>query len=111
MAADFRAAQQRVQARQQEREAQSWAALERDNGRIAQRLTRLPAPLASLGERGARTWRQFGGREGTKPAFRVGQVDAELLDEELISLLKDQVGEGLKYLGVSTLSSCFAIAN
>jgi peroxin-2 len=34
----------------------------------------------------------------------VGQVDAELLDEELLELLKGQVGEGLKYLGVSVLS-------
>lgn len=29
----------------------------------------------------------------------MGQVDAELLDEELLELLKGQVGEGLKYLG------------
>ena len=34
----------------------------------------------------------------------MGQVDAELLDEELLDLLKGQVGEGLKYLGVSALS-------
>ena len=39
-------------------------------------------------------------REGTRPAFRVGQVDAELLDEELLNLLKGQVGEALKYYGV-----------
>jgi hypothetical protein len=31
------------------------------------------------------------GRDGTRPAFRVGQVDAELLDEELLGLLKGQV--------------------
>lgn len=37
--------------------------------------------------------------EGTRPAFRVGQVDAELLDEELLGLLKTQVGDALKYLG------------
>ena len=29
----------------------------------------------------------------------MGQVDAELLDEELLQLLKGQVGEGLKYFG------------
>ncbi|WES02037.1 hypothetical protein PX690_21455 [Bacillus velezensis] len=45
------------------------------------------------------TWDTISGREGTRPAFRVGQVDAELLDEELLDLLKGQVGEGLKYFG------------
>jgi hypothetical protein len=30
----------------------------------------------------------------------VGQVDAELLDEELLDLLKGQVGNALKYFGV-----------
>jgi peroxin-2 len=44
-------------------------------------------------------WDTIKGREGTKPAFRVGQVDAELLDEELLELLKGQVGEALKYYG------------
>lgn len=45
-------------------------------------------------------WDTIKGREGTRPAYRVGQVDAELLDEELLELLKGQVGEGLKYFGV-----------
>ena len=45
-------------------------------------------------------WDAINGREGTRPAYRVGQVDAELLDEELHELLKGQVGEGLKYFGV-----------
>jgi len=34
---------------------------------------------------------------GTNPAFRVGQVDAELLDEELINLLQTQTSQALKY--------------
>jgi len=33
------------------------------------------------------------------PHFRVGQVDAELLDEELLSLFGGQVSEALKYFG------------
>lgn len=45
-------------------------------------------------------WTVVSGREGTRPAFRVGQVDAELLDEELIELLRSQVGEALKYYSV-----------
>ncbi|KAI5787614.1 Pex12 amino terminal region-domain-containing protein [Peziza echinospora] len=33
----------------------------------------------------------------TRPAFRVGQLDTELLDEELLDLLKQQLWGGLKY--------------
>lgn len=36
---------------------------------------------------------------GTRPAFRVGQVDAELLDAELLSLLRGQVSDATKYFG------------
>ncbi len=49
-------------------------------------------------------WGILKGREGTRPAFRVGQLDAELLDEELLQLLKGEVGEGLKFWGVSPIS-------
>jgi peroxin-2 len=45
-------------------------------------------------------WNSVKGRDGTRPAFRVGQVDAELLDEELLGLMKGQVGDALKYFGV-----------
>lgn len=38
-------------------------------------------------------------REGTRPFYRVGQFDAEQLDEELLELLKRQVADGLKYFG------------
>lgn len=63
-------------------------------------LRRLPSSLNYLGQQGANIWKIIRGREGTRPEFRVGQVDAELLDEELLGLLKAQVGDGLKYLGV-----------
>jgi peroxin-2 len=63
-------------------------------------VSRLPYPLNRLGGAGLNLWSAISGREGTRPEFRVGQVDAELLDEELLELLKGQVGEGLKYFGV-----------
>lgn len=44
-------------------------------------------------------WAAASSREGTRPGFRVAQVDAELLDEELVELLKRQLGDGLRYLG------------
>lgn len=52
-------------------------------------------------------WNSIKGREGTRPAFRVGQVDAELLDEELLGLLKGQVGDALKCFGVWISSRWF----
>jgi peroxin-2 len=100
MPTDFQAAQERVLARRQQQEANVHAALEHDNRGTVRRLQQLPPPFAAAGQRSVATWRRISGREGTGPAFRVGQVDSELLDEELLSLLKDQFGEGLKYFGV-----------
>lgn len=37
---------------------------------------------------------------GVQPSFRVGQADAELLDDELVELLRAQVGDALKFFGV-----------
>ena len=68
-------------------------------------LSRLPFPLSNLGQYGVGIWNTVKGREGTRPQLRVGQVDAELLDEELLDLLKGQVGEGLKLLGVCLYES------
>lgn len=101
--ADFAAAQQRLQARRQQREQEYRARIsaQRD-AQNAQRISTLPYPLNRLGGAGLTLWDTVKGREGTRPAFRVGQVDAELLDEELLELLKGQVGEGLKYFGVSS---------
>jgi hypothetical protein len=97
--ADFAAAQARIAARRQQREAQARAhhahLLDTQNAAVG----RLPTPLRSVGHAGFSLWNTISGREGTRPAFRVGQVDAELLDEELLELLKGQVGEALKYLG------------
>ncbi|OAQ79349.1 peroxisomal biogenesis factor 2 [Purpureocillium lilacinum] len=91
----FLQAQQRVAARRQAREAQAAARLaaQRESSRAAQQLQRLPFPFNRLADAvGAAS-----SREGTRPAFRVAQVDAELLDEELVDLLRGQVGDALRY--------------
>ena len=91
----FVQAQQRVSARRQAREAQAVAriAAQREASRTSSSLQRLPFPFNGL----APAWDVLSSREGTRPAFRVSQVDAELLDEELVELLKSQVGDALKY--------------
>ncbi|KOS18985.1 Peroxisomal biogenesis factor 2 [Escovopsis weberi] len=91
----FAQAQQRVAARRQAREAQISARLvaQRESSRVSSQLHRLPYPFNRL----AGAWDATSSREGTQPAFRVAQVDAELLDEELVELLKGQVGDALKY--------------
>lgn len=96
----FAAAQQRILERQaaRQREARirqtalAEAAQATPIARLPRPFNRAALPLSSL-------WSTLVSSEGTRPAFRVGQVDAELLDEELLSLLKGQAGEGLKYFG------------
>ncbi|TVY34087.1 Peroxisomal biogenesis factor [Lachnellula subtilissima] len=101
MSNDFALSQQRLAVRRQarEREAQSRIAAQQEASRAAHQLRRLPYPFSRLGQAGLTAWDSIRGREGTRPAFRVGQVDAELLDEELLDMLKGQVGEALKYFG------------
>lgn len=96
----FAAAQQRILQRQTERRNE--AALQRAATEHAVRdspVGHLPRPLNRAAPHLTSLWNTLTRSEGTGPAFRVGQVDAELLDEELLSLLKGQVGEGLKYFG------------
>lgn len=98
---DFAAAQQRVKERRRLNAAVARTrSLAQRNLQASNALTRLPFPLNSLAQQVLPVWDAVKGREGTKPAYRVGQVDAELLDEELLELLKGQVGEGLKFFGV-----------
>lgn len=100
---NFAAAQERVLERRRSREAEARARLaERQRASPVNSATvqRLPYPLNQLSDSGWMLWNSIKGREGTRPAFRVGQVDAELLDEELLGLLKGQVGDALKYFGV-----------
>ena len=97
---DFSAAQQRVLDRRKARiAAQQSKAHARSSAHALNASNNLPYPLNSLARTGIETWDTIKGREGTRPAFRVGQLDAELLDEELLELLKSQVGEALKYFG------------
>lgn len=96
---DFAQAQQRLAARRLARETEFRERIAHDNAQTTERLAGLPTGLQRIGRAGITTWNSIKGREGTRPAFRVGQVDAELLDEELLSLLKAQVGDGLKYFG------------
>ncbi|KAF5022321.1 hypothetical protein F66182_5608 [Fusarium sp. NRRL 66182] len=93
----FVQAQRRVAARRQAREAEAAAriAVQRQSSQARANLERLPYPLNRIGS----AWDAVSAREGTRPAFRVGQVDAELLDVELLDILKEQVHEGLKYFG------------
>jgi peroxin-2 len=98
---DFSRAQERLAARRRLREAESEARLAQQRAsRASTTSNRLPFPFSRIERVSRDAWDSVKGREGTRPAFRVGQVDAELLDEELLELLKGQVGEGLKYFGV-----------
>lgn len=102
-AADFAAAQERIAARRAQRAASANARTHAESSTLtstpSRALTRLPFPFNRLSTAGLSAWDAVKGREGTRPEFRVGQVDAELLDDELLELLKGQVGEGLKYYG------------
>jgi len=106
-AADFAAAQERLAARRAQRaeHARVRAAAGNVSHGSSSVASRLPFPFNILGGAGLSAWDAIKGREGTRPEFRVGQVDAELLDEELLELLKGQVAEGLKYFGVSEIFS------
>jgi peroxin-2 len=98
--ADFAAAQTRLLERRRAREAAEQARQAEQQAARATATTRLPFPFRNIGDASLSVWDTIKGREGTRPAFRVGQVDAELLDEELLELMKGQVGEALKYYGV-----------
>ncbi|KAK4229695.1 peroxisomal biogenesis factor 2 [Podospora fimiseda] len=98
----FAEAQQRLAARRLSRERASAALIEtqRSESALRARIAATQSPLLRrLGNSTLSIWDAISSREGTRPAFRVGQVDAELLDEELVDLLKNQVGDAVKYFG------------
>ena len=97
--ADFAAAQERILARRAAREARESAARSQTTQLRAERFAALPPSLRGLAFNAYRVWDLVGSPYSTRPAFRVGQVDAELLDEELLSLLKNQAADGLKLFG------------
>ncbi|KAI5864739.1 Pex12 amino terminal region-domain-containing protein [Durotheca rogersii] len=99
----FAQAQQRLAARRRAREQEAQARLvaSRQASRVWSEVARLPFPFNRVGAASLSAWDAISTREGTRPAFRVGQVDAELLDEDLVTQLRDQVGEALKYFGAN----------
>jgi peroxin-2 len=101
--ANFAAAQRRVLERRRLLDAEAHNRTAEPNRAVrvhAATLAELPFPLNRLSGSALHLWDTIKGREGTRPSFRVGQVDSELLDEELLGLLKGQFGEALKYFGV-----------
>lgn len=98
----FAAAQQRIQARQEARrqEAQS-AQLAIQQSISASSLSRLPFPFNRAAGPLNSFWNILLSNDGTNPSLRVGQVDAELLDEELLTLLRSQISDALKYFNPS----------
>ncbi|KAK5741057.1 peroxisome assembly protein (Peroxin-2) [Elasticomyces elasticus] len=96
---DFAAAQQRIIARRVARNAQAASITAIQQSERNASLIRLPPSLRVLANQTLNFWNTVRSPYGTRPAFRVGQVDAELLDEELINLLKSQAGDGLKLFG------------
>ncbi|KFY64563.1 hypothetical protein V497_01658 [Pseudogymnoascus sp. VKM F-4516 (FW-969)] len=98
--ADFQAAQQRIAARRAAHAASAASQPQPPaSSPLHKHLSHLPPSLNRLGAAGITAWDTIRGRSGTSPAFRVGQADAELLDEELLSLLRGQITSGLKYFG------------
>lgn len=97
---NFAAAQERVLARRAAQEVEEHIRLQRQysHSRLSS-LPRPPFPLNRVSGPLYSLWGAIQGGEGTRPAFRVGQVDAELLDEELLHLLNARAGEALKYFG------------
>lgn len=93
----FAAAQERILARQAARQQEARA--RQQQAQIVGAHSSLSRVAHSIRPRLSSFWSTLLESEGTRPAFRVGQVDAELLDEELLGLLKTQVGDALKYLG------------
>ncbi|KAL2147221.1 hypothetical protein VTI28DRAFT_176 [Corynascus sepedonium] len=98
----FVQAQQRLAARREAREAREAArvAAQQSASQLRARVAAVQSPLLRrLGSSAFSFWDVLTSREGTRPAFRVGQVDAELLDEELVELLRSQVRDALRYVG------------
>lgn len=110
----FAEAQARLASRRQAREAEHAARLSAQRTRTSaarSRIYNLPAPLRVLGLAGLNAYdgiSEGGGLTGTRPAFRVGQVDAELLDDELVEMLRGQVRDAFKYLSGGHLSDDWA---
>jgi len=97
----FESARLRVSARQHARRSAAQSALRARDDAHRPYVSRLPVPLQPAGRSAlaaaASVRATLGSRLGTGPAFRVGQVDAELLDAELLELMVGQVAQALRY--------------
>ncbi|KAK4627231.1 Peroxisomal biogenesis factor 2 [Fulvia fulva] len=97
--ADFAGAQRRILERRAAREQAIAAESRAYQDTRTEQLTRLPPTIRTYAYDLLRYYDLLKSPYGTSPAFRVGQVDAELLDEALLGLLRKQAGEGLKLFG------------
>lgn len=95
---DFAAAQARILAR---RAASARPTAPPSPPSLPPALLKLPPTLRTLVSNSLSTWTSLSHHASNAPTpyFRVGQVDAELLDEELLQLLRGQIGDALKYFG------------
>lgn len=97
----FHAAQACVLERQRASEAEARKALDRQEQNVPRAMSALPPLLQEPSRLGVKAWHAILGYRVPRPEFRVGQLDAELLDEELVGLLKGQVDGAFKYFDVS----------
>jgi len=97
--ADFAAAQKRILERRAARELALNAADAQYRQDRVHDLVRLPPAIRPAAFSLLSFTDSVRSPYGTDPAFRVGQVDADLLDESLLDLLKKQAGDGLKLFG------------
>jgi peroxin-2 len=99
--ADFSAAQARISARRRSRDAtQASLAVARPAPLHHPLVLALPPSLRQLVMQTAGSFCSFSSAPyWSRTSSRAGQVDAELLDEELISLLASQATHGFAYLG------------
>ncbi|KAL1303877.1 hypothetical protein AAFC00_000331 [Neodothiora populina] len=99
--ADFAAAQSRILARRVASASRRPPALPSSAPILPPALQRLPPSLRRVATSSIAAYQNITASASNAPSphFRVGQVDAELLDEELLSLLRGQVSDALKYFG------------
>lgn len=97
--ADFAAAQERILSRRAARAVHETSQATQRQVDLSKRLLHLPPALRSASYQAFNLYDGIRSPQLARPSFRVGQVDAELLDEELLSLLTNNVGDGLKLFG------------
>ncbi|KHJ33941.1 putative peroxisomal biogenesis factor 2 [Erysiphe necator] len=93
-------AQQRIAARRATSSSQKALLKSTESiSRLKRQSSHLSTVLSLIQDIFMKGYKNVSRREGTRPFYRVGQFDAEQLDEELLNLLKNQIINGLKYYG------------